>query len=500
MYLDHFGLTRFPFSIAPDPDFLYPTSGHQEALAHLHYAFTGMSGLVCLTGEVGTGKTTVCRAFMAAAPEHVRLAYLFNPQLSPLELLQSVCDELAVEYPSDASLKTLYQCLNEALLQMYSQGQKVICVIDEAQAMPAPLLEQIRLLTNLETSKEKLLTVILVGQPELNELLARHDLRQLSQRITARFHLRHLSAAEALSYVHHRTRQAGCEQALFDDAAIQALWRASAGVPRLLNTLADRALLAAYAAGSQKVSKAQAKMAAAEVLGAAQPASASQPNKRPAGRWLLVMVVLTVLALSSWLVTDTALRQSWQRLSLAEHWFSPAGPLQLLTRDLVESRQLPSEQQHCDQLAGTGWQCLWVEWPLAELQASASRVALQIQPHDADDSRWQRLQTFNPGQGRYLNQALIVWQPPAGYQQLIRPGQRSPVIAWVRDKLGMRWGEDWQVIGNAGSGADMANFYDPLLAREVADFQRRNGLQADKILGPRTLLKMQRMTDGGGQG
>ena len=201
MYLEHFGLTRFPFSIAPDPDFLFPTQGHQEALAHLHYAFTGMSGLMCLTGEVGTGKTTLCRTFMNAAPESVHIAYIFNPQLSPVELLQAICDELGLSYPADASLKSLYQILNHRLLELYSQGDKVICVIDEAQVMPAPLLEQIRLLTNLETSKEKLLSLILVGQPELNELLQRHDLRQLNQRITARFHLKHLTVAEARDYL-----------------------------------------------------------------------------------------------------------------------------------------------------------------------------------------------------------------------------------------------------------------------------------------------------------
>jgi general secretion pathway protein A len=272
MYLEYFGFQRLPFTIAPDPEFLFPSQGHQEALAHLSYAHTGHGGLICLTGEVGVGKTTLCRAFMKQLPEHTHLAYIFNPQLSPLELLQSLCDELAVEYPEDATLKSLYAILNQALLCCYGKRDRVICVIDEAQCMPASLLEQVRLLTNLETDKEKLLTLILVGQPELRDILQRHDLRQLNQRITARYHLNLLSLPECRAYLDHRVQCARCvlqpeSASLFNAAAVKVIWQASGGVPRLMNSLADRSLLGAYASSKSLVTRSIANQAVHEVLG-----------------------------------------------------------------------------------------------------------------------------------------------------------------------------------------------------------------------------------------
>lgn len=498
MYLEHFGLTRFPFSIAPDPDFLFPTQGHQEALAHLHYAFTGMSGLMCLTGEVGTGKTTLCRTFMNAAPESVHIAYIFNPQLSPVELLQAICDELGLSYPAEASLKSLYQILNHRLLELYSQGDKVICVIDEAQVMPAPLLEQIRLLTNLETSKEKLLSLILVGQPELNELLQRHDLRQLNQRITARFHLKHLTVVEARDYVRYRAQQAGAApevaKQLFQARAINYLWKVSAGVPRILNTLCDRALLGAYAQGKAQVDLALAKGAQQEVLPPArakQEASSTVQSARfpwltAAAGFVLLLVLLLVLGLM--LIPQTRINDAL--LTPLTKYFAPQPetPLALLT----QSWSNPVAQ--CDQLTSSSPQCLWVDWSLDSLKKTGLPIAVKQQAYGAatESIEWRPLEQFTAYNSRYLNEALVLWHPPEGYSDIIRPGEQSDVIFWVREQLGSAWGDDWQVIAPAGSTTiTRSNVYDPILAQQVFDFQKQNGLLADKILGPRTLIALQ---------
>ncbi len=478
MYLEHFGFQRFPFTIAPDPDFLFPSSGHQEALAHLHYALTGHGGLICLTGEVGTGKTTLCRAFLAQTPAEVRTAYLFNPQLSATELLQSLCDELALSYDSGATLRELYALLNKALLEWYAAGQRVICVIDEAQSMPPPLLEQIRLLTNLETHKEKLLTLILVGQPELRELLARHDLRQLNQRITARYHLQHLSLTETRAYLRHRCAQAGVDAVLFSPNAARRLWRASSGVPRLINNLADRALLGAYARGRHQVDVALVKGAEREILGEA-----------PRLSWLAFKPLLAVTALLAVLLPVVMFSPLFNDAFTA--WQTPAAdvvasPLSLLTAGT------DSTAISCEQLQGERRQCLWVDWPFLRLQQLSLPVAVQMKTSEGFD--WRLLSDeLNPAS--FAGQALLLWQPPAGYNgQLVRPGQKSDLILWIRQKLNMEWQADWQVISPEGQNSKVdARFYDPLLANRVAQFQAEHGLSTDKIIGPETLLVMQKV-------
>ena len=490
MYLEHFGFQRFPFTIAPDPDFLFPSSGHQEALAHLQYALTGHGGLICLTGEVGTGKTTLCRAFLAQTPAEVRTAYLFNPQLSATELLQSLCDELGLSYNHDASLRELYALLNKALLEWYAAGQRVICVIDEAQSMPPPLLEQIRLLTNLETHKEKLLTLILVGQPELRELLARHDLRQLSQRITARYHLQNLSLTETRAYLRHRCALAGVDGQLFSPSAARRLWRVSGGVPRLINNLADRALLGAYARGGRLVDVALVKGAEREILGHGAGWLDRTP-RRSAFTWLSALIGFASMAglLVLLFVFSPALKEQisdWRAPVMAD----PVSPLALLTAaGLAGESDSAAEVVTCEQLQGSK-QCLWVDWPWLRLQGLSVPVAVQMK--SAEGFVWQRFSAdLNPAS--YAGQALLLWQPPAGYSgQLVRPGQKSDLILWIRRQLNMEWQADWLVISPEGQNNQVdSRFYDPLLANRVAQFQAEHGLSADKIIGPETLLFMQ---------
>src|SRR3990167_4128970 len=224
MYAPFFGLTQPPFSIAPDPRYLFMSERHREALAHLLYGVGGGGGFVLLTGEIGAGKSTVCRAFLEQVPRRCNVAYIFNPKLTVEELLRSVCEEFGVPWAhpggGDPTVKDLIDPLNEYLLRTHAVGQNNVLIIDEAQNLSAEVLEQLRLLTNLETSERKLLQIILIGQPELRDMLARPELEQLAQRVIARFHLDALSEAETAHYIHHRLTVAGRPQGgVFDRAA-----------------------------------------------------------------------------------------------------------------------------------------------------------------------------------------------------------------------------------------------------------------------------------------
>ncbi|MFZ5539616.1 MAG: ExeA family protein, partial [Pseudomonadota bacterium] len=279
MYARFFGLQQEPFSIAPDPRYLFMSERHREALAHLLYGVRGGGGFVLLTGEVGTGKTTVCRCFLEQVPKRCNVALIFNPKLTVDELLRTVCAEFRIPYqhvgPGVPTVKDYVDALNEFLLRTHAVGQNNVLIIDEAQNLSADVLEQLRLLTNLETSERKLLQIVLIGQPELRAMLARPELRQLAQRVIARYHLGALSAAETEQYVRHRLAVAGLTQSLpFDARALRRLVHYSRGVPRRINLLADRALLGAYAAGKPVVDRRIVETAAREVLDAPDLAAA----------------------------------------------------------------------------------------------------------------------------------------------------------------------------------------------------------------------------------
>lgn len=267
MYNHHFGFSEAPFSIAPDPRYLYLSEQHREALGHLVYGIGDHGGFVVLTGEVGTGKTTVCRCLLQQIPEHIDIAVIVNPKLDSHELLQTICDELGVALAEEnPSAKQLLDALNAFLLATHARGRNAILIVDEAQNLAPDVLEQLRLLTNLETNERKLLQLILLGQPELNTLLARPSLRQLSQRITARYHLRPLARDEVTSYIEHRVAIAGGRGPLFTRAAIARIYAYSKGIPRLINLLCDRALLGVYSESGSVVSSAMVRRAAAEIM------------------------------------------------------------------------------------------------------------------------------------------------------------------------------------------------------------------------------------------
>ncbi len=289
MYKEYFGLKEAPFSIAPDPQFLYMSGRHREALAHLIYGMKTDSGFILLTGEVGTGKTTVCRCLLGQIPKDSEIAFILNPKLSVVELLATICDELRIDYPANnSSVKVFIDRINLYLLNAHAEGKRTVLIIDEAQNLSVDVLEQIRLLTNLETDKRKLLQVVMLGQPELNRLLERPELRQLSQRVTARYHLEPLAKDELEGYLTHRLAVAGVERPLFPQKTINKLYSLTGGVPRLINLLCDRALLGAYVKGENIVSPALLTQAAGEIFGK----KSHELDRKPAfWQWVIVAVL-----------------------------------------------------------------------------------------------------------------------------------------------------------------------------------------------------------------
>lgn len=298
MYHAHFHIKESPFALTPDPRYLFMSQQHQEAMAHLLYGMTESGGFVQLTGEVGTGKTTLCRALVEQVPEDVDIALILNPKQTAVELVSTICDELRVDYPRETeSLKILVDRLNRFLLENHSKGRRTTLVIDEAQNLSPQTLEQIRLLTNLETTTRKLLQIILIGQPELQEILARPEMRQLAQRITARYHLSPLSSEKTISYIKHRLEVAGMKAPVFTPGALRIMHRLSGGVPRLINIICDRALLGAYGKQQDRVSKDLLLRAYAEVKGPVQ-----RSKSRRTLLWATAVLLVVFLGVGSFYI------------------------------------------------------------------------------------------------------------------------------------------------------------------------------------------------------
>jgi MSHA biogenesis protein MshM len=296
MYLSHFGLHEAPFSLTPDPEFFYGYSGHQEALNVLLVALKSGEGFIKITGEVGTGKTLLCRKLLNSLGPGFRAAYLPNPLLTPFELHKALAQELAIKTPAAVTLHDLVKRITEALVELHRQGQKVVLCIDEAQAMPGESLEALRLLSNLETEKQKLLQIVVFAQPEFNLLMQKAELRQLRQRITFSYELPPLDRTGIEGYVQHRLQVAGYRGGrLFSPAALDAVCAGSRGIPRLVNILCHKALMAVYGQGGTAVDLPQMQAAVRDTEDVVPPSRKFWDE--PLHRWLGISTVAEAVIL-----------------------------------------------------------------------------------------------------------------------------------------------------------------------------------------------------------
>ena len=542
MYLQFFGLNETPFSITPDPAFVYLSAAHRDALAHLLYGVGqgGAGGFVQLTGEVGTGKTTICRCLLEQVPEETQVALVLNPLMTPRELLATICEELGVETGgiSDSN-KLMVDALNKYLLEQHAGGRHVVVVIDEAQNLSPEALEQVRLLTNLETAKEKLLQMVLLGQPELRQLLQRQNLRQLSQRITARYHLAPLNQEETLAYVKHRMQVAGARRNPFRRSARRALYQRSGGVPRLINIIADRSLASAYARESENVTPAMVHAAANEV----QPSETRvRSNRWPMAVATVSAAVLVMLSLLMWgspvldmmrpavvgepLVTTQSDTTPDPAPSVpevrpeAEHSvedspvgaytgeLNPVAPLLQIDPGWLETQHrlvwnLIAEMWHdgdsagaiasaCDGVSGTGYACLRDQGNWSRIRNLGLPVILVLQD---DNPKLVVLSGFSQngllvGSGddvievsrdalekQWLGEYIVAWPQAPDWPGQIRRGESGAAVDIVMDMAELAE-PAWNGTGVFDSGFESW----------LMTFQRRNGLKADGIVGPNTLI------------
>jgi general secretion pathway protein A len=292
MYENFFGFREKPFKLVPNPAYLFLSKSHEEALAHLNYALAQGDGFVEITGEVGTGKTTLCRSFLENLDENTIAAYIFNPKLGPKQLIKTINDELGIKYDAE-NTKDLIDKLNAFLMQKKVEGKKVILLIDESQNLNRNVLEQLRLLSNLETNKEKLLQIILVGQPELSDMLDSHDLRQLGQRITLKYHLTPLTYKETAEYIQYRIKIAAQGTGIkFDRSALRQIYKYSRGIPRVINIACDRTLLTAFGLNHNKIT---ANIARASIRELSSRAAAKRFDLMEGKKALLVFAALSIV-------------------------------------------------------------------------------------------------------------------------------------------------------------------------------------------------------------
>ena len=552
MYTNYFGLTEAPFSIAPDPRFLYLSDQHREALAHLLYGVSSNGGFVLLTGEVGTGKTTVSRCLLEQMPEHTEVAFILNPKYSVMGLLSAICDDLGIDYSPSSEMKDYVDALNEHLLENHRNNRQTVLIIDEAQNLSADVLETIRLLTNLETTTRKLLQVILIGQPELLAMLERPELRQLNQRITARYHLRTLREEELAGYIAYRLSVAGVECRLFPDETIRRLYRLTNGVPRLVNIVCDRALLGTYVERETQVSNRTLRKAASEVFGAKENEPASRKPLTVTTTVLVIVVVLVVAGmltpqgralLSGMTTAETA------ALEPADTPSAPAAPAEVVPAEAesaeIEAPPSPPETPELSNPSTWAWdddaraaateavayRDLLEQWGVSydpRENPSVCRFAeghalrcLFSPPHIDDLARLNRpavLSLFNP-QGQKYHATLIGLQDDlaevklAGRNHWVR---LEDLRLWLDGEVTLLWRKPDAYTGvlEPGKTGPMVTWldaqlaaiqgrvpmaqppvvYDESLIRQVRAFQSSRGLLPDGVVGPQTVIQMNAAT------
>lgn len=531
MYHEFFGLKEPAFSIAVNPRYLFMSDQHREALAHLLYGIQN-GGFVMLTGEVGTGKTTIIRCLLEQLPENTDIAIILNPTANAPELLCTICDELGVSYISDElTVKNLTDALNEFLLDNHRKGRKTVLLIDEAQLLKVPVLEQIRLLTNLETTTEKLLQIMLVGQPELKKLLARPALRQLSQRITARFHLEALTPAETKAYIHHRLKVAGLpdHQRPFSDAIIKKIHEFSGGIPRLINVLCERLLLGAYAQNQHNIDKQIFASAAKEVAGTATHQEEKVAAARTSWHALLVAVVAAVMVAVWFLLPDElstssallanaeAINEPTQSSSLFASSSSTASSsaqneqsplIAMATRDLVAAQLVLFDHlslavgditNPCLASVAVNYSCEKVRLASWDELKDINRPGLMTLA--TSDKKWvylllaglsenyvliiengvERIIPWRDIAPLWTGDFYYVWSRPQGFEKSLQLGDKSDLVTWVAEQFAQL---DQQPAPLT------RQFYTEKLKKRVELFQRTQNILPDGVIGAQTLRRL----------
>jgi general secretion pathway protein A len=542
MYTHFFRLTREPFSISPDPRYLFMSQRHHEALAHLMYGAGSRGGVVVLTGEIGAGKTTVCRCFLEQVPAGCDVAYIFNPKLTVAELLQAICEEFHVALPHGTArggVKAWIDALNRHLLNAHAEGRTCVLIIDEAQNLSIEVLEQLRLLTNLETSERKLLQIVLIGQPELREILAQPALEQLAQRVIARYHLAALSAQETASYIQHRLSTAGLSAASpFQPQAMRHIHQLTQGVPRRINLLCDRALLGAYAQGMHEVDRRTLDKAARELF--------DLPPAKPSRRYLApTLVAGTVLAGVAALAGNHAMLNrlggaiapapaahaavvqpprasqplaaaamparaaaSADKSREAEYAEPGDGALAGLDSESTALRALTpmwdmvvTQGEPCDTIAHTGLRCYRGDGGFAALRRLGRPAVLTLYDADgksfyavldglADASAWLRAGAVKQKVSlvvlaRYFRGEFVtLWRTPSDLDGSIALGDQGPAVDWIAAQLAR--------LNNTEAAADGKPFGKKMQS-QIREFQRVQGLAVDGVVGPVTLMQLNRV-------
>lgn len=513
MYQSYFGLAEEPFSIAPDPRYLYMSQRHQEALAHLLYGVNAGGGFVLLTGEVGAGKTTVCRCLLEQIPASCDVAYIFNPKLTVEELLSTICAEFGITCPpGNTSVKVYIDCINAYLLDAHARGRHTVLIIDEAQNLSADVLEQLRLLTNLETNQRKLLQIILLGQPELATMLERPELRQLAQRIIARYHLGPLDKQEVAAYVQHRLGISGAQRPLFPLALMGQLYRLSGGIPRIINVLCDRALLGTYAQSKEKVDRATLKQAAREVF---HNPVAQRNMIRPLLAGLLLVVLAAVLYQTvgqtpSQVIAKAQAVAAKSVAALPDVLEWPA------TYPLPRSKELAYAAlfrtwgavyqggDECLQAEAIGLRCLTARGGLDELRQLNLPAVLLMQDNHGQkfNATLTRLEeqsaTFTVGDetravslGAFAQQwsgyYTLLWRVPPVVNKQLHLGDQGPDVEWLGKQLA-------QLHGKAAE-TNKDQVFDEAMMRQVKQFQLAQGLIPDGAVGPQTMMRLSGAAD-----
>ena len=542
IYQQYFALNCEPFSIVPDPGFLYPSSQHRQAVAHLKYGLDREGGFVLLTGEVGTGKTTLTRTLLKRLPAHVRVAYVLNSTLEVTDVLASICQELSIALPKSSKTSLSKNCidaLNSDLIAAHAEGKKTLVVIEEAQNLSPEVLEILRLLSNLETATHKLLHILLVGQPELLETLAQKDQRQLNQRVVARFHLLPLAKTDVANYVNHRLHHAGANRAIFENAAMSALFKLTKGVPRLINLICHHALLAAYATGAKTVSAKLVKKAAKEIF------DTQVAEQKSSGKWLVALFMCSIFAMliAERYQVDTQDNASEQReitANVEPEIIEQQQPL----FELVESDEILIEPS-LENISATAAQAqvpvasnpfadLFALWSIeiepvfseeevfalaaindmdAEKLASSEleellavdrpgivwieeengRLKSYVLTALDDESVWLHADSSTRRESlewfveRWNGAFLYLWYSPEDIQVLRLGDKDQMAVNWLQSKLQLM-DSDYLPYITGGN-------YTEVIRDKVLNFQQQQGIEEDGVVGRQTIMKLNQIVD-----